>query len=435
MKKWCCTIAGIVTAASLLTACGGGDDAAGGNKKDAEANDSKGPVTLKVLDTLFTDQEFAELIEAPLKKTYPNIAMERTKNTKDPLTTVNEMLAGNVLPDVLLMPIYFEQDLRSKDITEPLSAHSKQDGANYTKIDPAIMETLKASGSGDFYALPMYKNVVLTFYNKDIFDKFGVPYPKDGMTYSEYVDLSRKLTTMQDNVQYVGMQMHHSLLRGQISALALDPKTGKSMLVQNEGFKRVFELEKNAYSIQGMELMNINKQREAFFKERRLAMMMDWAANFTSQAKTTTDLNWDMVTMPVWEDKLDVHSQSDFHAGYVSKVGKNKSAAFKVINFISTSPEIQMNLSKAGRISVLTDTAISKEYGSNFFKDKNVAAIEKTKMNPVRERHPLENRNALVGNFIDSALTAVVQGSKDINTALREASETIDKNVEAELKK
>jgi multiple sugar transport system substrate-binding protein len=428
-------VASIVATAAVISGCGNGNNAQKPSQSP-QSEESKGPVTLKLFDGLLADQDFKELVEAPLMKQYPDITIERIpRKTTNNLVELNEMMTGGVLPDIILNSIYGEQQMRSWDIPEPLSAYAKKEGTDFSKVDPVIMDTLKETGNGDFYALPLFKNVVITFYNKDIFDKFGVPYPKDGMTFKDYMEVGRSMTRMQEDVQYLGMQFSHSIMMGHMSSNKLDPKTGKAMVVEDENFKRIFEIIKDANSIPGMVYMNNVGMRNAFFKERRLAMMFDWAANFTSQVKSTPDLNWDMVTMPVMDSSRNVHSAADFHAAYVTKLSKNKSAAYKVVSFLSTSQEVQMNVSKSGRITVLNDSAIQKEYGTNFFKGKHIEAIGKTKMNPDKQQHMLENRSEIAGKFVDEALQNVLQGTKDVNTALREAAEAIDRKVEAELKK
>jgi multiple sugar transport system substrate-binding protein len=50
---------------------------------------------------------------------------------------------------------------------------------------------------GDLYALPFWTSTQLMYYNKDLFDKAGVPYPspeeKDRMTYEETIDIAKKV--------------------------------------------------------------------------------------------------------------------------------------------------------------------------------------------------------------------------------------------------
>ena len=67
----------------------------------------------------------------------------------------------------------------------------------------AVKKVANEEGQGvltyknDLYALPFWSSTQLMYYNKDLFDKAGVPYPsdeeKDRMTYQQTVDLAKKV--------------------------------------------------------------------------------------------------------------------------------------------------------------------------------------------------------------------------------------------------
>ena len=61
---------------------------------------------------------------------------------------------------------------------------------------------------GKTYALPFRKDNNMIFYNKDLFDKAGVPYPEDGMTMAEYHELAAKLTSGTGNDKVYGAHIH-----------------------------------------------------------------------------------------------------------------------------------------------------------------------------------------------------------------------------------
>jgi len=64
------------------------------------------------------------------------------------------------------------------------------------KIDAAdfgsLTDELKINGK--IYALPFRSDFWVVYYNKDIFDKAGVPYPTNDMTYAQFDATARKLT-------------------------------------------------------------------------------------------------------------------------------------------------------------------------------------------------------------------------------------------------
>lgn len=47
---------------------------------------------------------------------------------------------------------------------------------------------------GGLYAIPLDFTPMVMFYNKRLFDKAGVPYPKDGWTWPEFLDAAQRLT-------------------------------------------------------------------------------------------------------------------------------------------------------------------------------------------------------------------------------------------------
>lgn len=79
-----------------------------------------------------------------------------------------------------------------KGIYEPLGAFMQEqgiDGADYNGIIEDI--TL----DGEVYALPFRSDFWMVFYNKDLFDRAGVPYPDNDMTVDEYFNLGYQLTS------------------------------------------------------------------------------------------------------------------------------------------------------------------------------------------------------------------------------------------------
>jgi maltose-binding protein MalE len=50
------------------------------------------------------------------------------------------------------------------------------------------------STKGEFLTMPYTVESAVMYYNKDLFDKFGATYPKDGLTWNETMDLARKLS-------------------------------------------------------------------------------------------------------------------------------------------------------------------------------------------------------------------------------------------------
>lgn len=96
-------------------------------------------------------------------------------------------------------------------LTEDLNPYVKQFNMDLNRIDPIVLDTVrKTSGDGKLLGIPISGNVVMMYYNKDIFDRFAVPYPKDGMTWDEVYDLARQLTRSDGAVKYRGFDFQDS---------------------------------------------------------------------------------------------------------------------------------------------------------------------------------------------------------------------------------
>ena len=78
------------------------------------------------------------------------------------------------------------------------------------------------------------------YYNKDLFDRFGVPYPKDGMTWDEVYALAQKVTRTEGGVAYKGFafQDFYLFTANQLSLSFVDGKTEKSV-VNSDGWKKL----------------------------------------------------------------------------------------------------------------------------------------------------------------------------------------------------
>ncbi|CAH1688882.1 conserved exported hypothetical protein [Hyphomicrobiales bacterium] len=59
-------------------------------------------------------------------------------------------------------------------------------------LAPAVWKASQFKGTQ--YAIPMRSGPGVYYYNKTVFDKAGVPYPKDGWTYADLLDIAQKTT-------------------------------------------------------------------------------------------------------------------------------------------------------------------------------------------------------------------------------------------------
>ncbi len=86
-----------------------------------------------------------------------------------------------------------------------LSPLAAADGID-TSIYGGIVEQVSVGDS--FYELPFRSDFWVLFYNKDLFDAAGVPYPDNDMTFEEYDALARSLTSGSGSSKVYGAHYH-----------------------------------------------------------------------------------------------------------------------------------------------------------------------------------------------------------------------------------
>ncbi|CAG7630669.1 ABC transporter substrate-binding protein [Paenibacillus allorhizosphaerae] len=396
------------------------------------------PVTLKVAPIIIsiTDEDFKTLLADPVKKVQPNITLELVKPGKG--TNIEDLIAAGSPPDLLLTwngrLLYTKEMDLLEDMTPLLTKHK----VDLNRFEPAAIEAIKmVSDKGELYALPFALQHYALYYNKDIFDKFGVPYPKDGMTWEQTVELAKKVSREDTGTVYRGMGIQNlASLHYPLSLGAVDAKTNKAV-IQNEQWKKVFELGKSIYGIEGNAPKKFfNDDDDAFVKNRIIAMLpaVNMIPRLMEAEKEKNDLNWDIAQYPSFPERPNMYAMMNTHVVAVTKSSKNKDAAVEVMKVL-TSDEVQLISSqKTARLTSLKSPEIVKAFGTDIpsLKGKHVDSIFKSKHAP----------GVVMSEYLGKATTILrdqftqyFNGGKDANTALRDSEESINKMIQTDKQK
>jgi multiple sugar transport system substrate-binding protein len=135
-------------------------------------------------------------------------------------------------------------------------------------------------------------------------------------------------------------------------------------------------------------------------------------------------LKWDVAQYPSYKEKPNTYGNSTVYMVGMVPTTKYKEQVVHVIE-VMTSDEVQTEVSKVGRISPLKSDAVKKAYGQgdDILKTKNVAGILKSK--PVK--YPIYLFREVAEPLTDKKFESFVKGSEDVNTALRELDDQINK--------
>lgn len=217
---------------------------------------------------------------------------------------------------------WFQRRFLPLEVQYDLSESIKRHQMDLSQYESYMINDIRKMGKGSMIALPYYADFSgVTYYNKDIFDLLAVPYPKDGMYWEDYYNLSRQLTRMKKKAFVLG----------------------------------------------------------------------------------------------------------------ISSTSKQKEAAFEVLSFL-VSEEAQTYISKNAYVPAMTSTAVRSVFGESVptLKGKNTKAITTVKPFPDEEVSVYDDFGQ---TQLAKVYTGVLEGTKDINTVLRENNELLDETIRREKNK
>lgn len=424
-----------------LTACSGKDAEKpdnGSKSGDAAADMQKildTPATIVFTQPGLTEELFNTRYGEQIRKKFPNYTIKYLNTTA---ANFADTIATSPQIDIMLtsgtgMPTYLTSYKLENSIND-LIVKYKYD---INRLSPAPINVQKQLANGNVYGFPLNVGSLVFLYNKDLFNKFGVPLPTDNMTWDDLYELARKMTRTDGGVSYKGLMLawEHIVGWNQLSALYFNPTTNKAQL-SIDNVKKLFENAARFWQIPGNEppgnKYDLGKMRDWFLKDQTTAMYMD----ADGLIKMTADAlkNWDLAKYPVFADKKGVGPSHNPTFAFIPKLSKNRDAAFQVLTFLTSNEYQDWAARNLGYVPALRD---AKPIMDNFGKDipgfagKNTKALLFDSYADMQQSSPFY---ALGVKEMNTAINEHLQG-KDVNTVLREANERADKAVAEQLAK
>lgn len=433
----------------LLTACNNSNETSvnnsDGNKNNNPENESEvseqeseEEVTLTFFAPWSEEQvrdRFADEFEAK----YPNIKIKHVSSWTD-ASSFEEQFAKNIVPDVYLVLGDFKE-MNEIDMVYPLDDLVEKNNLDLGVFRQGAIDAIRARdpiGEERLLGIPIEDVVVGLFYNKEVFDKFGVDYPTDGMTWDEVLDLARKVTGERDGTQYYGLETH-SLSQAilQLSVTGTDPETGEVQFVQKPEYAQYFDLIKRIMDIPGNTPPD-DPDMARGLEARNFAMNMRTVSNIPVFLGTE-GLDFNVVSYPSWPDKPNIGPNNLPLTLAISPHSEHKNEAFKLLEFIS-SKEQMINMAKVGVAPVSDDLEITKYLAykdGELVEGLNVEGIYSVTPAEPAEYSPYGPDVLLYGgNFIGEMTNEFVKQYRekavDVNSFIREMQEKYEAVVQEE---
>lgn len=289
------------------------------------------------------------------------------------------------------------------------------------RVEPSTLELVRDQQDHELMGLAAYINTHILFYNHSLFDRFGVQPPKNGMTWDEIYNIARAMTRKEDGVQYLGFNYY--FLTGtffNLNPYALSwVEPGTNKVTMSEGkWPEIFKTFERIYAIDGMEDIRGNAALDVFNKEERIAMLIRLSNGVSSSSLPE---GWDITSFPVFEDNPGVGAGIEPIYFFIPRTSKKVDEAFMAISAM-LSDEAQIDMVKRGRLPSVKLPNKEQIYKNEvpFLEGRNAEALFYNQFPPAMIiTQEMQETRAIFGQ----AFTAVIGGEKDVNTALREATE------------
>jgi multiple sugar transport system substrate-binding protein len=342
---------------------------------------------------------------------------------------LQSQMASGTAPDVFMLTGAFAHEYQIRNQMEDLTEYVANDPTvNFDDYYQVSVDTYNFRGG--FWALPRDCNTGAMLYNKTIFDRYGVEYPKDGWTWEDFLQKARALTVDDDNDGrfdsygylsiYGSMEINYGPWIWQNGGEIINEDRTKCLINSPESIEAIQFL----YDLVAVENVSPDSSQSMalgglLFITGRYAMVQggSWMINTYSEIDT---FEWDIAPMPRGKAGS-VACVNGLGVSIYSKSEK-KDAAWRFAKFFG-SREYQEALAKSGTsIPVLRSVAESEIYLDGHPEGK------KYYLQQLENAHPMDFVPGFpkIDNAIRNQLELVWLGQKDVPTALDDATEEVD---------
>lgn len=277
------------------------------------------------------------------EKENPDIKVDFMHIPQNYFQKIHLLYASNTAPDVIFINNQYLPIYANAAVLEDLSKYfSQEEFNNYYPISLGAM-----SWKAGIYALPRDVSNLVIFYNKDLFDKYKIPYPHSGWNYEEFLDSAKRLTHLPEVfgisfeedalfflpylTLYGGWTMEDTLNFFNSDVLKKDNNA--------KGLSSYADL-RYKYHIAPRKEESASATMAQMFLQGRIGMHLSgrWLVpKYRQEAK----FDWDVVEFP----KLDENSKSvvplDASGWAISKSSKHKPEAVKLVKYLSSNSSIE----------------------------------------------------------------------------------------------
>lgn len=294
-------------------------------------NQEEAPRQQKTLKLMFLNEEsyrreYANVVEYK----FPDLKLEIVPYTelmqpgKQSIESYIEFVQLHKPDIITVMPIPGLFDTVIQDgyllALDPYMAKNRFDFDRYA---PVVAKSLRDKGQGSIYGLPPSFTTSALYFNKELFDRLKISYPRSGMSFTEVLDLAYRFIGQEDGEPVIGFYMKQSTPQsfvryvGNMEGLQWIDAAGQNMTIQTAAWEKVFTTVVDAYRSGAMfdasllpartqenewwknyEAVIEQARNSSLFANGKAAMTIDTPLLINDINRLQPDMNWDLVSLP-----------------------------------------------------------------------------------------------------------------------------------------
>lgn len=315
----------------------------------------------------------------------------------------------------------------NKGQLEPLTSYIEKDKVNLNLYSGT---TEQMTIDNELYSLPFRSDFWVLYYNKDLFDKAGVEYPTNDMTWKQYEELARKMTSGSGAEAVYGSHYHTWRSTVQLPAV-LD---GKNSIIQEDYsflkpfYEMVLGMQKDKVVMDYGSLKTGSIHYSGVFENEQIAMlpMGSWYIGtvIASHDKGTADMNWGIVKYPHADGVEPGTTVGTITSLGINSKSSKKDAAWDFIKFFSGEEGAKVVANSGTLPAIKTDSIVDTIAGTKGFPTD---ANSKEALNTVKTylEMPVDSKSALIEIILNEEHDLIMTGSVDIDAGLKEMANRV----------
>ncbi|MBE5981578.1 MAG: sugar ABC transporter substrate-binding protein [Paenibacillaceae bacterium] len=443
MKKRALSLALACTmAVTALAGCGGSTkettaattEASKAETKAAETTASAGgQTTLKwsVWDISSTTY-YQPLIDA-FEKAHPDVKIEMVDLGSTDYQTVlaTELTgSGSDFDVVTVKDVPGYMTLVNKGVLEPLDSYIESSKVDLTQYK-GLTDQIKVENK--LYELPFRNDFWVLFYNKDIFDKAGVAYPTNDMTFEQYDKLARSLTVDTPGQEVYGSHYHTWRSAVQLFGV-LD---GKNTIIDGKYdflkpyYDMVIKEQEDGVCQDYATLKTSGLHYSGAFAQGNIAMMNmgTWfISTLMDKIRTgeyTDCKNWGIVKYPHAEGVEPGSTLATITSLAIPANAPHKDLAWEFINFVSGKEGAEILASTGTIPAVMNSTVADLVSSADGFPKADGTSVEALNTSKLYLEMPVNPKSSEIETVLNEAHDAIMTGSMSVDDGIAQMNEKI----------